>query len=209
MEMSLFAKVAVLLSMSMGLGALGAWMGRGIKSFGAFITLAIVFVLGAIGVHFAAAVSPVVGISALAAWTLVSGLFIGPAIQMYAEELGWQTVAGAFGGTAGVMAVCGSIGLLSGADFSSMGFYLGFALFGLIIVGVIGMFWRMSREMNIGMALVGMAVFAGYFIFDFWRLGQSENTWEKAIGLTINIYLDFLNFFLRLLELLALLNNKS
>ncbi|MBX9571545.1 MAG: Bax inhibitor-1 family protein [Candidatus Obscuribacterales bacterium] len=206
---TLIAKVAVLLSMTMGLGTLGVYLGREIKSFGAFIGLAIAFVVGAIGVIFAASISPMAGITALAVWALISGLFTGPAIQLYADKLGWQTVAGAFAGTSGVMAVCGSIGLFSGADFSSMGFYLGIALFGLIIVSVIGLFWRMSREMNIGMALVGMVIFAGYFIFDFWRLGNSENTWAKAIELTLNIYLDFLNFFLRLLELLALLSNKS
>lgn len=205
---TLIAKVMVLLAMSMGLGAVGAFFGRNIRSPGALIGVLIAFVLGCFGVFFAAHISPTAGVLALAVWTFISGLAIGPSIQLYSEELGWQTVAGAFAGTSGVMAVCGGVGLFSGADFSSMGTYLGFALFGLIIVGVVSIFVRLSREMNLIYAGFGMVIFAGYFIFDFFRLGHTENTWEKAIGLTMNIYLDFINFFLYLLQFLAALQDK-
>ena len=81
-------------------------------------------------------------------------------------------------------------------------------LFGMIIFGVIGIFIRMSRTTNIVYHLLGMLVFSGYFIFDFFRLGHTENTWEKAIQLTMSIYLDFLNFFLHLLQLYAATHHK-
>ncbi len=199
---TLFAKVSLLLTVTMILGAFGTFCGRKVQSLGAVIGLGLAFLLGSIAVILVAHVNPMVGICLLFGWAYISGLFIGPVVQMRAENLGWQTVFGAFAGTAGVMAVCGSIGLFSGADFSSMGTYLGFALFGLIIVGVIGIFWRMSEKLNIVVSLFGMIVFAGYFVFDFFRLGHSENSWAKAVELTMSIYLDFLNFFLYLLQLL-------
>lgn len=121
METTIFVKVALLLAMSMLCGGAGAWCGRAIKSVGAIIGLGIVFLVGVFGVFLAAHASPVIGIAALAGWTFVSGLFIGPAIAAYSEELGWQTVAGCFLGTAGVMAVCGMIGLFSGINFGLMG----------------------------------------------------------------------------------------
>jgi len=208
METSIFVKVALLLTMAMLGGGLGAWCGRGIRSMGAMIGLGILFLVGVFGVFLAAHASPVIGIAALAGWTFVSGLFIGPAIQAYSEDIGWQSVAGCFLGTSGVMALCGIIGLFSGINFGGMGSFLLIALFGLILVGVVGCFVRMSRTVNIVYSALGCLIFAGYFLFDFFRLGHSENTWEKAIQLTMSLYLDFVNFFLHLLQLYSQLHHK-
>lgn len=207
-ETTLLTKVALLLACCMMIGAGGTYFGRNVRSLGAFIGLAILFIAGTIGVYFAAAVSPAVGVGVLFLWTFISGLFIGPAVQSYAERLGWQTVCLAYAGTSGVMAVTGCIGMFSGVDFSGMGTYLMFGLFGLIIAGVIGIFVRMSRTVNIVYSLIGMVVFAGYFLFDFFRLTQSQNTWEDAVRLTMTIYLDFINFFLYLLQFLAAVSDK-
>ncbi len=199
----LFGKVALLLMCCMLVGGVGTYVGRGIRTLGAFIGLSILFIGGAIGVFLAASAHPAIGISLLMAWTFVSGLLLGPAIAMYVERLGWQTVCLAYVGTGGVMAVCGAIGALSGINFSFLGGILFLALFGLVIFGVIGIFVRMSRQVNIVHSLIGMVVFAGYFIFDFWRLSVSENSWEAAIRLTMSLYLDFINFLLYLLQFLA------
>lgn len=207
-EMTLLSKVALLLSGSMLIGAFGTYLGRSIQSLGAFIALAVLFIGGVIGVFFMASASPPVGITALFAWVFVSGLFIGPAIQNYAERLGWQTVFLAYAGTGGVMAVTGMIGMFSGVDFSGLGPILMFGLFGLIIAGIVGIFWRMSKTVNIVYSLLGMVIFAGYFLFDFFRLTKSENTWESAIRLTMAIYLDFINFLLYLLQFLAAASDK-
>lgn len=205
---SLFVKVALLLTMSMVSSAVGSHLGRNIRSGGAMIGLGIAFIGGAIATLFLAHAGPAIGIPALLIWTFVSGLFLGPVLQMYREDLGAATVTGVFAGTGGVMALCGAIGLFSGVDFSGMGSYLMFALFGLIIVGVIGLFIRMSRTTNIIYSLFGMVIFAGYFVFDFFRLGHTENTWEKAIGLTMSLYLDFVNFALHALQFLAAMKHK-
>lgn len=128
---------------------------------------------------------------------------------MYAEKLGWQTVFGAYLGTAGVMAVCGAVAMLSGINFGALGGILFFALLGLIVVGIIGIFIRMSRQFNMVYSIFGMIIFAGYFLYDFFRLAHSENTWAKAVELTVSIYLDFLNFFLYLLQFLAAVADKN
>jgi uncharacterized protein len=205
---SIFVKVALLLTMSLLSGAAGTWCGRNIKSLGACIGLGIAFLVGCFGVFMAAHAGPAIGIPALLAWTFLSGLFIGPVVGQFSEEFGWNTVGGIFAGTSGVMAVCGMIGLFSGVDFSGMGSYLMFALFGLIIAGVIGIFVRMSRTTNIIYHIMGMIIFSGYFIFDFFRLGHTDDTWEKAIQMTMSLYLDFLNFFLHALQLYSQLHHK-
>lgn len=207
-DVSLFTKVATIVSCMMMVGGLGAVVGRKIESGFAMIALAVLWIGGTIGMMFAAKADPTVSLPLLGAWTFVSGLVIGPTLQMYAERLGWHTVALAFFGTGGVMAVCGGIGMLSGIDFSGMGTYLLLGLFGLIAVGVVRIFVVMSRTVDIVHALIGMVIFSGYFIFDFFRLTKSENTWENAVLLSMNIYLDFINFLLYLLQLLAAAQDK-
>lgn len=206
---TLFTKVMFLLTMSLGVGALGAYFGRGIRSLGAIIGLAIAFIVGAIVVFVAAGASPPVAISILLAWTFVAGLFMGPTLQLYSEEIGWQPVMLCFGGTAGIMAVCGMIGMLSGVDFSGMGTYLMIGLFGMIIFGVVAMFVRMSRTVNIIHSIIGVVLFSGYFIFDFYRLSQSNDTWPDAVRLAAKLFVDFLNVFLYLLQLYAQLNGHK
>jgi FtsH-binding integral membrane protein len=202
METSLFVKVMLLLSMAMGCGAVGAYFGRFVKSLGAVIGLFILAIVGIFVVIGVSHVNAAAGVACLAVWTGIMGMMVGPALQHYSESLGWRTVFGATGGTAGVMAICGIIGGLSGINFAPLGTILGVALIGLIIFGIVRMFVSISREVSMAQAVIGMVVFAGYFIFDFWRLSKAENTWQRAIELTMNLYLDFINFLLYLLQFL-------
>jgi FtsH-binding integral membrane protein len=160
-------------------------------------------------VPFAAKKSTQAGLVALAIWTFISGLFLGPTINHYVAVLGWQTVFLSFLGTGGVMAACGAIGALSGRDFTNMGKYLMFALLALIVVGIVNIFVAFSTGVEIVYCLIGMAVFAGFFIFDFFRISKAENTWFNAITATMEIYLDFINFLLYLLRFIAAVTGKK
>jgi FtsH-binding integral membrane protein len=205
----LFSKVSLLMTISMCISALGTFLGAGITSIGAIIALAIAFLIGAFAVPFAAKKSTQAGLIALAIWTFISGLFLGPTINHYVAVLGWQTVFLSFLGTGGVMAACGAIGALSGRDFSNMGKYLMFALLALIVVGIVNIFVAFSTGVEIIYCLIGMAVFAGFFIFDFFRISKAENTWFNAITATMEIYLDFINFLLYLLRFIAAVTGKK
>lgn len=199
---SLFVKVCMLLTGSMIAGAAGAYLGRNLRSTIVNIGLFIAAIAGIFITPSVSATNIGGGIICLMIWSGVIGAMTAPALQYYAGSLGWHTVVGATAGTAGVMAIAGIIGALSGINFAWLGMVLGFALIGLIIVGLVGLFVRMSRQVRIAQAVVGMFTFAGYFLFDFWRLSKSENTWQAAIDLTINLYLDFVNFLLYLLQYL-------
>jgi modulator of FtsH protease len=203
LDISIYAKVALLLTLSMSLGGIGCWVARNMQSLVGFIVLFILLLGGCFVVPYLAGISPGAGVSGLAVWTFVSGLFIGPAIHAYSEDIGWKTVALAFFGTGGVMAICGLFATFSGIDFSGMGSFLGIALFGLIIVGIIGLFWSWGREANLLYSGMGMLIFSGYFVYDFFMLGHTENSWDRAIVLTMKIYLDYLNFLLHLLHFLS------
>ena len=124
---------------------------------------------------------------------------------------GWDLAAefvNAYLGTGGVMATCGAIGIFSGFNFSSLGRWLMFALLGLIVVGIVGIFVPFSQGVNIVYSLIGMAVFAGFFLFDFFRAKDAPNTWESAIMVTMQSYLNFINSLLYLLRFLEAVFGK-
>jgi len=209
---SLFGRVMMMLTGSMLVAAVGAYAGASIiTSGGVLLALCIVWLLGTIGVGFAASavdkgsLSPAVGLGLMGIWMFVSGLITGPALAHYVAVLGGNTVMLAFLGTAGVMAGCGAIGILSGHNFSGLGKFLSIALFGLIIVGIVNIFVAFSTGVEIAYCLIGMAIFAGFFIVDFFRIKENadSDSWGAAMMITMNLYLDFLNFFLFLLRLLA------
>lgn len=203
MDLSIYGKVAFLLTVSMSMGGFGCFIGRKMQSWFGFIVLFVLLLGGCFVVPAIAAASAVGGVVALAVWTFISGLFIGPAIHAYSEEIGWKTVALAFFGTAGVMAVCGLIGTFSGIDFSGLGAILGIALFGLILVGIVRLFFAWGREANLLYSGFGMVIFAAYFVYDFFTLGHTENTWQRATELTMKIHLDYINFVLHWLAFIA------
>lgn len=202
-------KVYTLLAFSMFIGAFGTYCGRNLESIGSLIGLGISFLVGSIALYICAdMLGTTLGIAALFAWVFVSGLFMGPVINSFGRELGWRVVAMFYCLTAFIMVVCGAVGMFSGINFGPLGIVLFVALSGLIVASIVGMFIGMSRKMDIVFSGLGCIVFSAYFVFDFWRLGHTENTWGNAIRLTEHIYLDFINLLIRLLELYAALKHK-
>jgi len=193
---SLFSKVSLLLTISFALSAAGAYMGQGITSIGAMIGLGLLFFFGSFGVRIAAKSSVNAGVFALGAWTFVTGLFLGPTVHHYVASIGPNAILVTTLGSAGLMAACGAIGALSGINFSRLGNFLMIALLGLIVVGIWGIFVPLSHTVNIAYCIIGIVIFTGFFLVDFFRLANSENTWDAAFDLTMNIFLDFINVLL-------------
>lgn len=207
---ALFAKVSMLLTGSMLLSGVGTLIGMSMTSMAFFIITLILFLGSAIAVAVAAKKAPPpVAVALLGGFAFVAGLFTGPAIGMYVAQLGAGTVALTYLGTGGIMAVCGLIATFSGYNFGRWERFLMFALFGMIIVGLITLFTGMSFAFELFYCLIGIALFTGYFLVDFYRLAQSEDdSWGEAVSITVQLFLDFLNMLLYLLRLLALLSGK-
>ncbi len=83
------------------------------------------------------------------------------------------------------MAVCGAIASLSGINFGKLANFLTIALLALIAVGIFGIFVPFSAGVNIVYSLIAMAVFTLFFLFDFFRLSEEEDTWKAAVLLTL------------------------
>jgi FtsH-binding integral membrane protein len=212
MKSGLFAKTFLLLAMAMGLCSVGVYAGKDmVVGLGGLIALIIAFLGGAIVTRIVAHFNTQIGLVCLGAWTFVTGLFIGPALAQYAHALngGWADVMVATAGTAGVAAVCGLVATFSGINFSGLGRFLMIGLFGLIIVGVINCFVAFGHVVTIAYCLIGIVVFTGYFLVDFYRVAHDDDTWENAIDACMQLFLDFINLLFYILKLWLEMQKKD
>jgi len=100
----------------------------------------------------------------------------------------------------------GLIAMYSGLDFEWMGKFLFIALIILVIYSLISIFVRI-RGRKI-MAALGVLIFTGYLLFDFNRLAKLKavadaNNWDTALNFAISIYLDIINLFISLMNLMS------
>ena len=76
-------------------------------------------------------------------------------------------------------------------------------LVGIIICTIINLFIG-SQEFNLVICIIGLVVFMIYVAYDMQKIKQLENIYEGdklAIIGALELYLDFINIFLRLLQL--------
>ena len=91
-------------------------------------------------------------------------------------------------------------------DFGPWGIYLLSSLSTLIVSELLNLFYFKSKY-NRTLNYISALIFSLYLIFDFNRLENAyiagDNTWNTAIDLSVSIYLDLINLFLDLLQILA------
>ena len=95
----------------------------------------------------------------------------------------------------------------SSFNFSILGGYLFIALLILIIMGFLNAFIFKSKTLSLFKSYLGVIVFTGYLLYDFnfleQRMNIQDDSWSSAVQLAVNIYLDIINLFLDLLEIMA------
>jgi FtsH-binding integral membrane protein len=196
----LMAKVMGLFCPTLAAAGMGAYVGRALRGWLPVIGLFLVSIVGMFLIS-AVSASPI-ALPLLLGWGFVNGMLAGPLVAFAVADAGASIVVEALTGTTAVMMLAGLIVFATGIDFSFLMPVLFLALMALIVVGLVGIFVRFSRTVNLTYSILGMVIFAGYFLFDFFRASRSENTWESAVRLTMRLYLDFANFFLYLLQYL-------
>ena len=118
----------------------------------------------------------------------------------------WQNIIfQAVLGTALAVIVTASVVFITDIDFSFLGGFLFISLIILIIMGLINIFFIRSKLFSLIRAYLGAVVFTLYLLYDFDKLQDSagDESWSTAINISVNLYLDIINLFLDLLEILA------
>lgn len=106
-----------------------------------------------------------------------------------------------------IFAIFSMLGKSDKFDLSNYGIYLAIALFGSIILEIINLF-LMNNNLDIILCVVVLGIFVAYVAYDIQKiLRRYEPTENMAIIGAFDLYLDFINIFLRLLRLFG--NNRD
>jgi FtsH-binding integral membrane protein len=125
-------------------------------------------------------------------------------LKNYQSE--WQnTIFQAIFATALAVFCTAGIVFLTSIDFSFLGGFLFIALIMLVVMGLVNVFFFKSKLLSLLRAYIGAVIFTLYLLYDFDRLEKmkGDESWSTAIDIAINLYLDIINLFLDLLEILA------
>ena len=94
-------------------------------------------------------------------------------------------------------------------DLSSMGAFLMMGVIGLLVAGVVNIFLQ-SSVMAFVISLIGVLIFVGFTAYDmqnikeqYYELQDDEEIRKAGIFGALNLYMDFVNIFINLLQLLG------
>jgi len=142
----------------------------------------------------------------LFAFTFMTGFTLSPTLAIYiAANMGY-VIGEAFGLTAVAFFGLTVFAMNTKRDFSTMGKMLFIALIVLIVAGIANIFLHLPM-LQLVIASVGAVLFSMFILYDTQNIirGNVSSEIEAAVAL----YLDFLNLFISLLEILGFLNNRE
>lgn len=129
-------------------------------------------------------------------YTALTGLTFSSIFVVYEiESIIWIFLA------TSIVFICFSyIGKKMNVDLRKMGIYLMVLLFAVIILEVINIF-IMNQTLDMITCIIALAIFVAYVAYDIRKISYYDETDNMAIIGAFDLYLDFINIFLRLLEL--------
>lgn len=130
-----------------------------------------------------------------------------------------ESIASTFFITAGTFAGVSLYGMTTKRDLTGIGHFMGMALWGVILAIIVNMFLR-SPAMSYGISMIAVIVFVGLTAYDTQKLRQmsiagtfedetpsdaelSPSRKKLALSGALTLYLDFVNLFVHLLNLVG------
>ncbi len=141
------------------------------------------------------------------AYALLNGLFLSSIFAAY--EMG--AIYNAFFVSAGAFAALSVYGFTTKKDLSAFGKFLFMGLVGIILVSLINVFFVESSMLNTTISILGVLIFAGLTAYDTQRLKNMHHYYMQnrelarkgAVMGALALYLDFINMFLFMLQLMS------
>ena len=147
--------------------------------------------------------SPAMSLTGLGLYSVLEGLFFGLIVQVYSS----QDVTMAFVSATVMFIVLALMGTNTKKDLSGIGRQAMAALIALIIVMIINIFLK-SSIITLAFSFIGVIIFAALIAWDSQRFrqmyiqyGNQVNTTNLAIMGALQLYLDFVNLFIQLLNI--------
>ena len=141
-------------------------------------------------------------------FTFIEGIWISPLLVLYERlQPGILGQAGLL--TFTTFGVLSLYAIVSRRDFSAWGGFFMIGLWVLIATSLLNMFFR-NTTASLWLAAATIFVFGGLLVFDTWRIVRSGAYGEDDyVPAAVQIYLDLLNIFLAILQLLGAGNRRS
>jgi FtsH-binding integral membrane protein len=123
------------------------------------------------------------------------------------------SIARVFFITAGTFAAMSIYGYTTQRDLSQFGSFLFMGLIGIVIASLVNVFLA-SSALQFAVSVIGVLVFTGLTAYDTQRIKEMyyagdghEVAGKKAIMGALRLYLDFINLFMMLLQLMGTRRN--
>jgi len=138
-------------------------------------------------------------------YAALNGVTLSGIVLYYAHA----AIASAFVVTAGMFAAMSLYGFVTRRDLTAWGSLLFMGLIGLILASVVSLFWH-NTLLQVAINYLGVLIFVGLTAYDTQRLkvialqtaGAPQLAARLAVSGALSLYLDFLNLFLFVLELM-------
>jgi modulator of FtsH protease len=188
-------------------GAVGAYLGMGFmpaSGFGFWGVVILEFAL-LFGVY-ALKDKPGINLAMLFAFTFVSGLTISPLISAYVGRGMGGIVGEAFLLTSIAFGGLSIFAMNTKKDFTTMSKMLFITLIIVVVAGLLNLFFH-SPLLQLAIAVVSSVLFSFFILYDTQNIiqGNCSTPIEGAIAL----YLDFLNLFISLLQILGIFGEEE
>ncbi len=141
----------------------------------------------------------------LAIYSIINGMTMSIIFLVYQM----QSIVAIFFVTAGIFGCMALYGHTTNKDLTSLGNLLIMALLGMVLMTLVNIIVLKSQGLDLALAYVGVAIFVGLIAYDaqkIKKLAESNSylsTDSMALWGALNLYLDFINLFLKLLRLFA------
>ena len=186
----------------------GAYIGVGMASaiaswYWGLVILEFVFLFGL----YAAKRKPGLNMVLLFGFTFLSGLTLAPLLSsVLGLKGGGSIVANAFILTTVAFGGLSVFAMNTKRDFSGMGKMLFITLIVVVVAGLINIFFH-SPILQLAIASVSSILFSAFILYDTQNIIRGE--YETPIEGAIALYLDFLNLFVSLLQILGIFGSKD
>lgn len=130
------------------------------------------------------------------------GILLFWVMQFFIDVLGKEFVFAVFVGTIIIYLVLAFIGMTLKADITSWGQYLMAVLLIVIVFSVIYLFVPFSSTFALIIAIICVALFSLYTVYDFNQIRYGHVRDEDVVRMALSIYLNFINLFTNILEVI-------
>lgn len=163
------------------------------------------------GISFRATRNPVAGFVML----MILAVIYGFEFALLAGFYTGTQISTAFLSSAAVFGAMAIFGTFTKRDLNNLGSYMGAALIGLLVAMIVNIFLRNSVASFV-FSIIGVIIFTGLTAYDAQKMKSIYNNYGSQVptnGLAVlgalQLYLDFINIFLFLLQILGMGNDRN